>query len=888
MGRQWQEWIGDRLSNAGLWPAVCLVAIIVLWITTVARTGADTRAVEHDALRDVASYAGAYEHFLDRSVGLMDQTTMHLKSDWEKSRGSFLFDDLVRQGMFTDSAFLSVGIYDRTGVRITATKNATSPSIIAGTDNFRFHANNISTALRMTLPETISAERQQVLFSRRLDGPDDSFDGVIVMMIDADYFTSFYSAKTFGNSGMVAMVAEDSERHIERTGPEKIANAPLWRRPHDSLAVEDGAAVLVGSNFSDRETRFVGWKSSGAYPFTAVVSFSRTERMAASDLVARDRQINAVFGTLALLAFAALSFLMAKRLDGKKRETESVRAAYRMATDNASDGFYMAAPVYDTAGRLIDFEIVDCNERGAYFYTMSRAEMLGMRLSSVPPDGHGHTLIDIYAAAMESGFAQSDVCMPRDSRIRIEWAQRTLARAGNGLAITLHDISRHKNHAQELLKLANEDALTLLPNRYWLLNHLPLAIEHADASSSRLALLFIDLDGFKHVNDTQGHAIGDALLKVAALRLTGLLRPSDHVVRFGGDEFVVALDPLESLGQATVIAQRVLAAFKVPFEIGEETQLVGTSIGISVYPQDADDAMTLIKNSDIAMYAGKIEGKGQFRFYDPSLLENLKSKAQSKQDLVEAIEQDQLVLYYQPRVDTHSGALLSMEALVRWIHPKRGMIAPLEFIPMAELNGLICAIGEIVMEKACRQLADWKRAGLQVVPVSINVSPMQFVGGDLHRQLARHLTDYGVSADLLEVEITESAMMGNQEEVLAELNAIRALGIKLHIDDFGTGYSSLSQLQKLKMDVLKVDRSFTSELGNSYNGKIFFQAIVSMAHALGMTVVAEGVETAEQLMILQSLDCNEVQGYFISRPVPAKEMTCMMQQKLSWKATEVT
>jgi len=301
--------------------------------------------------------------------------------------------------------------------------------------------------------------------------------------------------------------------------------------------------------------------------------------------------------------------------------------------------------------------------------------------------------------------------------------------------------------------------------------------------------------------------------------------------------------------------------------------MIGASVGISVFPRDGSDAATLIRHSDIAMYAGKNEGKGQYRFFDPSQSSSLKTRAQLRQRLLEAIEKKQFVLHYQPRVDTRSGRLLSMEALLRWEHPQLGMIRPDEFIPLAEASGLIVPIGAIVIDLACAQLAAWRNQGSQgsgfAVPVSINVSPKQFLRGGVQRELADALLRHGVAPGLLEVEITESAMMGDQEEILAELAAIRALGIKLHVDDFGTGYSSLSQLQRMKMDVLKVDRSFTAELGRSKEGQVFFQAIVSMAHALGMEVVAEGVETHEQLQILRALGCNEVQGYLVARPMAA-------------------
>jgi EAL domain-containing protein (putative c-di-GMP-specific phosphodiesterase class I) len=265
----------------------------------------------------------------------------------------------------------------------------------------------------------------------------------------------------------------------------------------------------------------------------------------------------------------------------------------------------------------------------------------------------------------------------------------------------------------------------------------------------------------------------------------------------------------------------------------------------------------------------------------------LKTRAQLKHGLLEAIEHRHFLLHYQARVDTRSGELLSMEALLRWRHPSLGMVAPGEFIPLAESSGLILRIGEMVIDMACAQLAAWTAEGARVVPVSINVSPKQFLRGSVKQHLAAALERHQVDPALLEVEITESAMMGDQDEIIAELAAIRALGIKLHVDDFGTGYSSLSQLQRLKMDVLKVDRAFTAELGNSKEGRVFFQAIVSMAHALGMSVVAEGVETEQQLEILRALDCNEAQGYLIARPVPANEMLVLMERRFLFDTIEM-
>lgn len=441
------------------------------------------------------------------------------------------------------------------------------------------------------------------------------------------------------------------------------------------------------------------------------------------------------------------------------------------------------------------------------------------------------------------------------------------------------DADERAAYAAELQRIANEDSLTRLPNRQWMQQVLPGLLCRAAADGAEVALLLINLDDFKHINDAHGQTEGDQLLKAAAQRLRSLLRPADCLVRFGGDEFVVLLMPAESAPHIERVAARIVAAFEAPFFRVRERLQVGASVGISVFPRHGVEAAELVRVGGIALDAAKAEGKGQFRLYDPSLAHSVHARVQLRHSLVEAIAREQFVLYYQPRVDALTGELRSMEALLRWLHPQRGLVSPLDFIPLAEASGLILPIGAIVMQLACAQIAAWRGAGLPLVPVSINVSPRQFARGEVARQLAECLERSATEPSLLEVEITESAMMGEQEHILAQLAAIRALGVKLHLDDFGTGYSSLSQLQKLHMDVLKVDRAFTAELDTSREGKVFFQAIVSMAHALGMAVVAEGVETAAQLRMLQELSCDEVQGYLIARPLPAPEMAELMRRR---------
>jgi diguanylate cyclase (GGDEF)-like protein len=870
------------------WPLLALLACIALWGATLVRVDAEQERVAGQIRKDAAAYAEAYEQYITRSVAQMDQITMQLKFSWENSRKPELLPDMRRDGMFTDSAFHVVAVLDRRGIVRSSTRPGLIGADLADGPYFSRHRDNNSTALRVgTTPVQFGAADDVVLFTRRLDDREDEFDGVIMMAVDARYFTSFVSPATLGVGGIVALAGSEGRLRVEQRsdGAAFFDTATLPRRGA-AWSGEQGVRELDGANgFADGQSRVLGWRQSPVYPLVALVGLPRADTLAATNTYWTDSRDRAIAVTLCLMLLGAVGAVLAQRALQRGTEQDDVRRAYRTATESGNDGFYMAAAVRGRDGQIVDFRIVDCNERGAFFYGMTRDDLVGASLTEIDAGLFGEDLLATYRKAMEAGFHEDDRRMPSDNRLNISWGRRRLVRVGHGLAVTLQDISERKAHESQLERLANVDSLTGLATRHAFLERMPAMLAQAHNTDMGAALLFIDLDEFKHINDSHGHATGDGVLKCAAQRLLSLLRPSDQVARFGGDEFVVLLTPCDGERQAASVAARIVEAFGVPFLLGDELHAVGASIGISMYPRDGADAETLVRHSDIAMYVGKNNGKGQYRFFDPSLSTTLNSRARLKQHILEALEGDQFVLHYQPRVDARSGELLSMEALVRWHHPTLGIVAPGDFIPLAESTGLIVRIGEVVIDKACAQLAAWREAGVALVPVSINVSPKQFLRGGVQRQLRAAMVRHCVPASLIEVEITESAMMGDQDDILAELAALRALGVKLHVDDFGTGYSSLSQLQRLKMDVLKVDRAFTNELARSKEGKVFFQAIVSMAHALGMSVVAEGVETAEQLAILRGLECNEVQGYFIARPMPAHEMAVLMTQRYLLEVT---
>ncbi len=863
-----------------VWPIFCLVMGIALWNFIGWKIDSEKIALETRAVTDAASLARVYATFLSRSFEQMDQISMHVKLDWEHLQ-DFRLENLKRDGFFATSQFEVVAIIDREGRPVSSTARTHQNLSLAQQDYFLFHKFNNSSELHIGTP-TVSpfSGKNVIYFTRRLEAKDDSFAGVILIGVDPAYLLSFYDSAILGKAGLLAAIGEDGILRSSMIGGNHYEALKPAVHVTDALrSVRTPRLVEDGTVFADKLPRYVGWQDVKTYPFTVLVGLSKHELFSPYESSWRTYRSFAIGGSLALLFFALFGGISGVRVAEKERQALAVRKTYRVATDGANEGFYIISPVFDDAEKIVDWELVDCNERGAFFFGISHEKFLGIRLSTLYPEKIFQSIIDVFNAAFISGSYEDEYRVPDESPLNINWLYRRFVKSETGLALTIRDISEAKKNEQNLMRLVNEDALTALPNRHWLLRFLPAAMERAKASGNKLAILFVDLDDFKNINDTLGHSSGDELLKIVAMRIKAVLRPSDRIVRLGGDEFTIVVEQVLSRNDASIVAERITKALKAPIDLTEGKQLIGASIGISIFPDDGIDPEVLLKNADIAMYAVKADGKGHHRFFESHLYDTLKIRLDSEQALRLAIEQDQFVLHYQPRVDTLTCEICGMEALVRWIDPVRGMIPPLEFIPLAESTGLILKLGEQVIEKACAQIATWKKAGLTTVPVSVNVSPKQFSEGNIKNLLSLYIAKYDIDPSDIQVEITESAMMGEQEVIALELSEIRALGILLLIDDFGTGYSSLSQLQRFDMDVLKVDRAFTSELGATSEGEVFVKAIISMAHALGMKVTAEGVETIQQMEILQSLLCDEVQGYFISRPVSAQAMQALLEKR---------
>jgi diguanylate cyclase (GGDEF)-like protein len=424
---------------------------------------------------------------------------------------------------------------------------------------------------------------------------------------------------------------------------------------------------------------------------------------------------------------------------------------------------------------------------------------------------------------------------------------------------------------RQLRHLATHDSLTGLPNRVLLDDRLTQAVAHADRDGLSFALLVCDLDRFKLVNDSLGHHAGDELLQEVARRLTGLVRTVDTVARFGGDEFVLLITSIQDPDDARRLAARAIKVLQDPMRIAGIDVHTSPSIGIAFYPADGNSIEALTAHADAAMYCAKQRGRGNVQCFEGGMNAGSEDRVQLESDLHNAIAQNEFELYYQPKVNMTSGAVRSAEALIRWAHPKRGLISPDDFIPLAEECGLIGAIGEWVVREACRQARAWQDDGMAPLRISVNLSPSQFRGSGLIDTIRRALDDARLPPEYLEVELTESAVMSDPEESISILEQLSAMGVLVSVDDFGTGYSSMSYLRRFPIDKLKIDRVFINEIASRPEDASIVSAIVSLAHSLRLKVVAEGVETPAQLDFLKTVGCDEYQGYHFSRPLPALE-----------------
>ncbi|HOQ37103.1 MAG TPA: EAL domain-containing protein [Acetivibrio sp.] len=451
-----------------------------------------------------------------------------------------------------------------------------------------------------------------------------------------------------------------------------------------------------------------------------------------------------------------------------------------------------------------------------------------------------------------------------------------------GTVVALKDVTELKKKDEILYNMEYYDSLTGLPNKSLFFDRLNMALAQARRNKEMCAIIILDLDNFKAINDTLGHSEGDVLLKQVAHKIKSILREVDTVARIGGDEFIILQPQIRKISDATRIADRVLDKFQNPWVLKGKEYYITASMGIGIFPNDGHDAQTIFKNADIALNRAKELGRNNYQLYAESMNAKVMQKLDMENNLRRAIEREEFVLFYQPQVDIRTGKIVGMEALLRWYRPEYGLVPPMEFIPIAEESGLIVPIGEWVIKTVFRQNKEWIDRGIGPQLIAVNLSARQFQQHDLVELIEKFRRETELRPELIELEITESTAMRDLDFTIDILNQLREIGIRISLDDFGIGYSSLNYLRRLPINTLKIDKSFVQEITTNPNAEAIANSVISLAHRLDLTVVAEGVETREQLSFLKNEGCDRVQGFFFSKPLPANEIEKMLRNKVSF------
>jgi diguanylate cyclase (GGDEF)-like protein len=853
-----------------LWHGATLlgVAIIALaWTGLYFQLQSERRIAELAVAENSANLASAFEKQFSASLDELDWIIRSLRLRYLRNPEGFDLIAALNLSVPSIRPLIQAAFIGPDGyLKMTSLPGQFERLYLGDREHFGVHVGTKLDTLFISKPVVGRASgKPSIQLSRRIEFADGSFGGVIVVSLDPSFFARFYESISTGSDGYIKVVGTDGiVRVAGGSKPQRIGNdlssLPVFSTYQDRRT----GSFYAESGEADGVPRLVTYRVVEGYPLVVLVGIAESDVFAAVRGKRRMYLLAAAAFSIVILIITGLTLRGSLLLQKAVKRTEDQNLSFGAALSNMSQGLAM----FDEETRL-----VLCNDRYLQIYGMSPDfAKPGIPFVDILRGlDQNHLMVgdpEKYAARILADIATGQTLEATRQTTNGHTIRITYSAMANGGWVSTHeDITEQLKAQQEIATLAHYDTLTELPNRA----HFNEVLDQALTLTKRngeLALLYLDLDHFKRVNDTLGHLVGDNLLKEVAARLRGCVRETDVVARLGGDEFAVLQTSLEEPTDAVALASRIDKALTAPFDLNGHRAVIGVSIGIARAPDDAIERDQLLKNADLALYGAKDQGRGTYHFYEPGLDKRMKDRQRLETDLREALAKGQFELYYQPIIDLATGHITGCEALLRWHHPERGMISPADFIPIAEDSGLIVPIGDWVLRRACADARHWP----EDLRVSVNLSSAQMKGNRLVPHIVSALASAGLAAPRLEIEITETALMQDTAANLATLHQLRELGVRIAMDDFGTGYSSLSYLAKFPFHKIKIDRSFVRELLNNDNNIAIVQSITDMARKLGMTTTVEGVETEDQRRAVQELGCTEMQGYLFSPPRPLNEV----------------
>jgi diguanylate cyclase (GGDEF)-like protein len=769
-----------------------------------------------------------------------------------------------------------VDVFDANGQLINSSQAWPVPAINIADRNFfkDFAADNWSPVVQLAPVHSPFTGGWTTVIARKVVGPNGQFLGVVSRSISPANLEKFFESLALGKGSAISLLHRDGTLlarypHIEEMIGRNFRTAPVQQILSKA---EHGTIRLISP--IDGEDRLASTRALSEFPLSIIAT--TTVATALADWRAQTRFLIIAAG-LSALVIALTLFLIVRKFSEQHEDSERKLALEKERLDTAINNMTQGLLLYDS-----DARIVLCNQRYLEMYNLSR--------DVVKPGFHFRDLIayrketgsflgdvDVFCSAVLRNVAQrratNNIVETTDGR-SVQIVNQPLA--NGGWVATQEDITERRRAEKEIAHLAHYDALTDLPNRVSFRERLEREIERTKRGE-QLAVLYIDIDEFKSVNDSLGHPVGDELLKAVAYRLRNCVRETDFVARLGGDEFAIVQTGIKQPSDVVELVKRIYEAIREPYECLGHQVATDASIGIALAPNDGTDLDQLLKSADLAMYGAKADGRRTYRFFEPEMDARVKARRTLELDIRRAIADGTFELQYQPIVNFRSNEIVGCEALLRWNHPVRGMISPAEFIPIAEETGLICQIGDWVLTTACAEATNWPPS----IKLAVNVSPVQFRSHAFSLKVANALATTGLSANRLELEITEAVLIRDDEAALTMLQHLRAMGVRIALDDFGTGYSSLSYLQRFPFDKIKIDRCFVRDIADAEGSSAIVQAVINIANARNMTTTAEGVETEQQKEMLHSLGCTEMQGYLFSQARPVAEIRALLSQSSS-------